>query len=414
MEKPRPRRPALAVGSDLGLMLALRPVHTRNLEVMAYDPIFQSLDGKPVTVDDYIALGLVLSEGYSGLQGSGRRVPFFLRISSSIIRQVELPFFPAERFVLEVAPASTDHQADLDCYRSLANDGYSIAVNVSDPEPPNLPLYLEFATALKIDATRIRGGTVRRFVRCGEARDLKLICVGLSSREDFDAFADMGFTGFAGELLGRLEPSSAGRLPQSRVLLFELLAELQKSDANLSRIEGLVARQPGLTLRILTLVNSAAIGPVQEVTSVSSAIRLLGLSQLRRWVSLLVLGDNAEVPQELIRITLVRARMCELLARTTGRGDPETYFLTGLLSTVDAITGIPLKEVVAQLPLGAEVKNALLRREGERGQILREVSQYQEGLFPSEGAVIPVTCYEPFYRQSTAWARDVLEWLPHG
>jgi EAL and modified HD-GYP domain-containing signal transduction protein len=413
MEKPLHRRPALAVGSDLGLMLALRPVHTSNLEVMAYDPIFQSLDGRVVTVDDYIALGLVLSEGYSSLQGSSRSVPFFIRISSSIIRQIELPFFPAERFVLDVLPSPTDHHADLELYRHLADSGYRIAINLNCPDPPSLPLYLEFATALKIDVTRLRGEALLRLVNCGKERELELICVGLSSRRDFDELADMGFKGFAGDLFGRLEQSSAGRLPESRLLLFELLTELQRVDANLNRIEELVARQPGLMLRILTLVNSASIGSRQEVNSVSSAIRLLGLAELRRWVSLLVLADNADAPQELIRITLVRARMCELLARAGGLGDPDTYFLTGLLSTIDAITGIPLHDAMAQLPIGTEIKNALLQREGERGQILREVSQYQEGLFPSEDSSMPVTCYEPFYRQSTAWARDILDCFPH-
>ena len=410
MENPLPRRPALAIGSDLGLMLALRPVHKTNLEVMAYDPMFQSLDGRVVTVDDYIALGVVLSEGYGSLQRPGRSVPYFIRISSSIIKQIDLPFFPAERFVLEVPPSPTEHLADFDLYRYLASEGYRIAINLNCPDPPNLPSYLEFAEVLKIDVTRLRGEALLRFVKLGKERELELICVGLSSRQDFDEFADMGFKGFAGELFGRLEQRSAGRLPESRLLLFELLAELQKADANLKRIEELVARQPGLTVRILTLMSSASIGSAQKVKSVSGAIRLLGLSQLRRWVSLLVLNDSADdAPQELIRITLVRARMCELLALAGDRGEPDTYFLTGLLSTIDTITGITLNDAMAQLPLATEIKNALLRREGERGQILREVSQYQEGLFPSDGSSMPVTCYEPLYRQSTAWAQDILE-----
>jgi EAL and modified HD-GYP domain-containing signal transduction protein len=46
-------------------------------------------------------------------------------------------------------------------------------------------------------------------------------------------------------------------------------------------------------------------------------------------------------------------------------------FLVGMLSVVDALFGQPLAEIVSLLNLDENLKNALLRREGQLGTLLR-------------------------------------------
>jgi EAL and modified HD-GYP domain-containing signal transduction protein len=71
--------------------------------------------------------------------------------------------------------------------------------------------------------------------------------------------------------------------------------------------------------------------------------------------------------------------MCELLAIDKSSSGPETFFLVGLLSVLDSIIGTPMADIVQQLPLTAVIKAALLKREGEPGQVLESVLAYEAG-----------------------------------
>ena len=71
------------------------------------------------------------------------------------------------------------------------------------------------------------------------------------------------------------------------------------------------------------------------------------------------------------------AHMCALLGEATGDPRP-TYHTTGLLSAVDLLTGVALADALADLPLTAEVVDALLRHEGHLGRILAAVRAYEQ------------------------------------
>jgi EAL and modified HD-GYP domain-containing signal transduction protein len=63
------------------------------------------------------------------------------------------------------------------------------------------------------------------------------------------------------------------------------------------------------------------------------------------------LGKFDDRPLQLLTNTLMRARMCELLAKAGGVRETGPYFMTGLFSTLDALLGVPLKEALDKVPL---------------------------------------------------------------
>ena len=236
---------------------------------------------------------------------------------------------------------------------------------------------------------------------------LELMATNVASKEDFVALIDRGFVGFAGDVLGKPARSEGRRIDHNQALLLELLNELRKPDTNATTIERTVVKDPNLTFKILRIVNSAATGLPREVTSVSHAVTILGMAQLERWVSVLMLADNEGKPPELVRTSLVRARMCETIAEALGRDEPMAYFLTGLLSNLDVIAEIPMTEIVHQVPLRDQAKRALVHRDGELGDILLLVENYEKGLFPTGFESLPASFFEPCYRHSVAWANHV-------
>jgi EAL and modified HD-GYP domain-containing signal transduction protein len=71
--------------------------------------------------------------------------------------------------------------------------------------------------------------------------------------------------------------------------------------------------------------------------------------------------------------------MCEQLARRRGVRNTGSFFITGLFSMLDVLTGMPMRELVDELPLVTAVTRALIAEEGDLGAALRSVRAYERG-----------------------------------
>jgi HD-like signal output (HDOD) protein len=78
------------------------------------------------------------------------------------------------------------------------------------------------------------------------------------------------------ELIGNIK-----RLPSTPKLYFEIIEALQSSTSSAQTIADIIARDPGLTAKILHLVNSAFFGMARNIADASEAVQLLGVSRIR-------------------------------------------------------------------------------------------------------------------------------------
>ncbi|MEO8009579.1 MAG: HDOD domain-containing protein, partial [Betaproteobacteria bacterium] len=157
-----------------------------------------------------------------------------------------------------------------------------------------------------------------------------------------------------------------------------------------------------LTVSLLRVVNSVAVGVGQRLDSLRHAIVVLGRAQLNRWLQILfyAIGDQtgASHPSPLTILATTRGRMMEMMATEMGNSDSsfrERAFMTGILSLTDTLLGVPLPDILAQLSLAPEVKRALLERKGELGMLLKLTEVLETG-----DAVPIAAALEPFSRLS--------------
>jgi c-di-GMP-related signal transduction protein len=157
------------------------------------------------------------------------------------------------------------------------------------------------------------------------------------------------------------------------------------SDADNHEIEALLRRDPALSYHLLRLVNSLGMGATRKITSFSQALLILGRSQLRRWLNLMLFAARDGDPRSamLLARVAVRGRAIELLARAAGldRTTQEQGFMTGMFSLLGTLFGMPLPEVLAPLSIGEAVHAALLDHDGELGALLLAIEQAERGEF---------------------------------
>jgi EAL and modified HD-GYP domain-containing signal transduction protein len=94
-------------------------------------------------------------------------------------------------------------------------------------------------------------------------------------------------------------------------------------------------------------------------------------------------------------------------------GDPSVRFLIGLLSCIDVLMGQPMLEVLDRLPVGEEVREALLEGTGPHAAILRLTSAYEDGAWDDIDAEFTSTAggrpeLATLYGDAVQWAGERL------
>lgn len=164
--------------------------------------------------------------------------------------------------------------------------------------------------------------------------------------------------------------------PTARGILLKLLS-LVTSDADSSEIEAVIKRDPNLSYHLLKLVNSVAFAPGKKITNFGQAIALLGRRQLQRWLQLLLYarpqGSTAASP--LLPRAALRASLMEALVKRQGLSHEvqDHAFMIGMFSLLEALFGMPLKEIIAPLNLAEDVIQALTTGDNPLGGLLAVV-----------------------------------------
>ncbi len=317
---------------------------------------------------------------------------------------------PAERVLLElrddVDPDGILYVHALDA--TLA--GYRLALrHVHDRQRPLSVDLLAMATLVKVDLRAVPHAALVSTVAAlrMQAPDAQLLAEGVDERQQFERCKAAGFDLFQGYFFATPEvlTRTARRVDSTAALA--LLAEVQRPDVTLRRMEALVVADPTLAFRLLALVNSSLVGLSSRVESVYHAIVLLGIDKVRQLAILITMSSRSKEHGELLTLAATRAWMARALA---GSSELESSAYTaGLLSLIDVIFATPMADLVAELPLSDAVAEALRDGTGELGELLASIVAYERNDLDELERIRPgeLSTYVICYREASMWAQDL-------
>jgi HD-like signal output (HDOD) protein/ActR/RegA family two-component response regulator len=137
--------------------------------------------------------------------------------------------------------------------------------------------------------------------------------------------------------------SKIDSLPSVPALYIELVEELQSEDASIANVGDIVAKDMGLTAKILKLVNSAFFGLPQQISSPAKAVSLLGVDLIKaivltsgtfdKFKKLTVPGFSLD---EMWQHAMSCAACAKMIAQQSGcdRQEADTVFMSGLLHDI--------------------------------------------------------------------------------
>jgi len=297
--------------------------------------------------------------------------------------------------VLELLETIEPSHAVLQRCKLLKATGIHLALDDHRFDPAFEPLY-EVVDYVKVDLAAATAEQVEETTERLGGRPLSLLAEKVETPEQFRRCLDLGFAYFQGFHFARPSVLEKRRLDEAGTTLLKLL-RLVNEDADARAIERALRESPGLTYKLLVLVNSVAFGTRQRISSVRQAITMLGRAQMRRWLQLALFAsdDRRGLEDPLVDLAAVRATFLERLAPlhpalsgARSRGVREQAFMVGILSLLDRVFSVPMAEIVDSLRLTAAAGEALARRAGPLGQLLSVAEQLESLDVEGAGAML--------------------------
>lgn len=300
------------------------------------------------TLDSSLLVGLnVLCDG--------RRA--FVNCTRAVLIHDLITLLPPDQTVVEVLETVPPDERVIAACRRLKKSGYVIALDDFAPSDPREPL-CDLSDIVKIDVRATTHQERSAMVSKYAALPCRMLAEKVETQDEFRDAQNLGFTYFQGFFFRRPQLMMTRDVPAHRLHYLRLLELVLRPELDLRELEKLVKQDAPICYRFLRYLNSPLFGFVREIRSVRHAIAMLGETELRRWIRLVVtLGAGEHKCSELVLTALARARFCELMSQRL-RSESD-LFLLGLLSIMDAILEISMDVLLQQLPLEREIKAAL-------------------------------------------------------
>lgn len=335
-------------------------IFDRRLDVVGYELLYRDSEENRARFDDVTQasaqtmLNAFVEIGLDNLVGG---VPAYVNMAADFLLGTYPIPLPPERTVIEVLENIPVTPALIDGLRGLRARGFKIALDDFVLTDETRPL-LDVANIIKVSMLGVPRDEIAAQYAALKPSGAIMLAEKISTHDELVFVRNLGFYYFQGFFLEMPIVTRTSRLPHDRAKLLRLLAMLYDQKLNLRAIEGLVASEVGLGVRLLKLASSVAMSRGAPVGSIQQALGRLGIQQVAALIVLVLASGFDDKPLELARQVLIRARMCELLARTATMPADE-MFTAGLLSLLDAILDRPLPEILDQLPLSTLVRDAL-------------------------------------------------------
>ncbi len=317
-----------------------------------------------VISDSYFLLGIPTLTG-------GKRA--FINITRDVLLNEFVYLIPKESMVVEILETVEPDPEILAACQKLKQSGYLLAVDDFVYDEKYKPL-LNMVDFVKIDFLATKGEGRRALLDQYASSGIRFLAEKVENPEEHKEALDLGYSYFQGYFFCKPTIISGKDIPAYKLHYLKILQEIHRPEIDFRKLGEIIKMEISLSFKLLRYINSAYFGLRNKITSITQALTLLGENEVKKWVSLIALANMGEdKPEELIVQAMIRAKFCESLGAAAGLVQrTDNLFLMGMFSLIDTILSRPLAEIMREIPIADEIKDALL---GEKNR-LRDVFDF--------------------------------------
>ena len=371
------------------VFVARQPILDTHGCVAAYELLFRDRDisqcSEDIDGDAATASVIATSMLVVGLDELTNGKPAFINFTRNLLLSGVPSMLPPKKVTVEVLESVEPDTDVIAACRKLKQEGYVLALDDFVFAEKYEPL-IDLADIIKVDFRQTGDWEARRAVlqQC-DRESMRFLAEKVESHDEFRQACELGYTLFQGYYFQTPDIVHRRDVPASKVQCMRLISEINNPVVEIANLERIICHDVALSYKLLRFINSAYFGLKVQIESIRHALTLLGLRDVQKWASIVVLSTiGQDKPQELMVTSLVRARFCEMLAPHLGMpGRAPDFFLLGLFSCIDGFMDQPMDALVDELPLGDDVKAALQGTDNRFHDALQMVRLYETGAWAS-------------------------------
>ena len=207
------------------------------------------------------------------------------------------------------------------------------------------------------------------------------ICICASNIPDMETFGKLSpaetISLFEGTFFRMPVTRGEHKVSSLKINYISLLNLIEEDDFDLTKAADIISQDTALIISLLRLANTRSFN--SEITSVRVAVSMLGQKDLTRWIQTTVIEKLcSDKPNELMRLSLLRAKFAENLAPVFGMAmRSQELFLTGLFSILDIILDCSMEEALSMVRVSGKIRAALLEHTGSLAEVLHFIVKYE-------------------------------------
>lgn len=381
----------------MSIFVGRQPILDKNRHTYGHELLFHDISlPQPNKNDPWVASADTIIQGFNDFHVHTvlSRQATFIRADHDLIMNELSDNLGKTHVVFEIVPNVRIDEALLNRCKELKAKGiWMCLTDFVDPDEGRNAL-IEIADMIKIDFSAIQEKkTLPRMIANIKAckLSLKFIAYNVNTPEESNYAFGAGFNYAQGYYFSRPMHALAKREEiASKPVLLRLIT-LVLGDASNQEIEYAFKQNPEITKNLIDLVNSIATGLNTRITTIDQALLVLGRKLLQRWLQLLLFmhGRAPGGANPLLQLAAMRGRLMENLAThsPSDRNRDEMLefadhaFMTGVLSLIDVLINAPIQDIMGELTVPKDIKNALLGYQGELGEMLAQVIMTEKNDF---------------------------------
>ena len=303
---------------------------------------------------------------------------YFISYSNQLMNMSVLKNLPKEKFIIQIQVDKSTGSQELRRYQGLRMHGYSLAITGLTKENAS-PQLMELATYCKFDSEDKDFVWRQRYIK--ENPTKKFIADNIDTAYALDNAIMFGYKLFQGFFFSEQTVVKKTKdISPMKVNYYRLLQLTSTDDyVNFKEISDVISSDVALAYKLLWMLNSAAVGLRNQISSIEMAVAYLGEENLKKWIAMLALrGIAIGKPLELVRISLIRARFAELLAPYYRPPRHEKHvFLIGMFSLLHIALEKSQQELFEEIPVADNIKNSLMEKDGIYSDLVPFFTNYE-------------------------------------
>ena len=354
--------------------------------IVAFELLFrsgQTATTANVTNDSFATANVIINAfsqlGIKNVLGQHRG---FINVGAEMLMSDTIYLLPSKYVVLEILEGTKISDDVVQRCIKLKQMGYQLALDDVIEVSKEIELLLPIVGVVKIDVLALDNAELASIVNKLKRWPVQILAEKVESHQQASYCKELGFQMFQGYYFTVPEIISGKRVDPSKLKLLKLL-KLVMSDIDIEEIVEEFKQQPGLSYNLMRMVNSVASGLSRKITSIKHAVMILGRKQLQIWIQLLIYTANQSdksMSNALMQTAAARGKLMELVAvaeRPHDKNYQDRAFMVGILSLLDVLLGMEMKQVIDKLDIADDMRQALMARDGRLGQELKLV-EYSE------------------------------------